>query len=176
MIRRSEGAFKDKTRVNDRIRVPEVRVVDENGEQRGVMTPQEAIVLAEAAGLDLVEVAPTAKPPVCRVMDYSKHKYDQAKKAKEARKKQKVIHIKEIKLHPRIDTHDYDFKRNHIEKFIKRGDKVKVTMVFRGRENQHVETGRAVVDKLVGELSAIAEVEKAPVKEGRQMVLILMPR
>ena len=140
------------------------------------MTPQEALKIAQALGLDLVEVAPAANPPVCRIMDYSKYKYDQEKAAKEARRKQKVMHMKEIKMHPNIDDHDYEFKRNHIEKFLKRGDKAQVTMVFRGREMQHMNAGRAVLERLVKELSPIAEIEKMPYTEGRQMIMILMPK
>jgi translation initiation factor IF-3 len=140
------------------------------------MDSNQALELAREAGYDLVEVAPSANPPVCRIMDYSKFKYDQAKKAKEARKNQKFIHLKEIKLHPNIDEHDYNFKKNHSIKFLKRGDNVKVTMVFRGRENQRVEMGRAVLEKLSAELASIAEVEKAPRKEGRQMIMILIPK
>jgi len=168
--------FKDRTRLNDKIRVPQIRLIDDAGNQRGVMTPDEALKIAREAELDLVEVAPTAKPPVCRIMDYSKFKFDQAKKAKEARKKQKIIHVKEIKLHPNTDVHDYDFKRNHIEKFLKRGDKVKVTMVFRGREMKHIATGVAVLDRLSKELAPIAEVDKVPYKEGRLMIMVLMPK
>ena len=140
------------------------------------MTSHDALKLAQAAALDLVEVAPQASPPVCRIMDYSKYKYDQAKAMKEARKKQKVIHVKEIKMHPHIDEHDYNFKRNHLEKFLKRGDKAQVTMVFRGREMQHIETGKAVLERLSKELAPIAEIEKMPYREGRMMIMILMPK
>ncbi len=168
--------IKEKLRVNDRIRAAQIRVIDEAGNQHGVLTPLEAMKLAEGAGLDLVEVAPMSSPPVCRIMDYSKYKYDQEKKAKEARKKQKVIHVKEIKFHPRIDQHDYNFKKNHVEKFLKRGDKVKATMVFRGRENQNVEAGRTVLFKLLSDVAPLAEIEKTPFKEGRQMIMILVPK
>ena len=133
--------------------------------------------MAKAQGLDLVEIAPGAtQPPVCRIMDYTKYKYEQDKKAKEARKKQKIIHLKEIKLHPNIDEHDYNFKKNHIEDFLKRGDKVKVTMVFRGREMQHMNVGRAVLDRLARELAPVAEIEKMPYSEGRLMIMGLMPK
>jgi len=162
--------------VNERIRIAQVRVIDDQGNQRGIMTPAEALKLAATVGLDLVEVAPQAVPPVCRIMDYSKYKYDQEKAAKEARKKQKVIHIKEIKMHPHIDEHDYNFKRNHLEKFLKRGDKAQVTMVFRGREMQHLETGRAVLDRLAKELAPFAEIEKVPYTEGRLMIMVLQPK
>lgn len=156
--------------------MPQIRLIDEAGEQRGLMTPQDALKIAQAAGLDLVEIAPTASPPVCRVMDYSKFKYDQAKKTKEARKKQRVIHVKEIKMHPHIDEHDYTFKKNHLEKFLKRGDKAQITMVFRGREMQRQEAGRAVLDRLAKELAPVAEVERVPYTEGRLMIMILMPK
>jgi translation initiation factor IF-3 len=163
-------------RVNERIRIDKVRLIDDQGNQRGVVPTPEALQIARNAGLDLVEVAPAASPPVCRVMDYTKYKYDQAKKAKEARKKQKIIHLKEIKLHPHIDEHDYNFKKRHLEEFLKRGDKAKITMVFRGREMQRQEAGRAVLDRLAKELSPIAEIEKMPYTEGRAMIMILMPK
>lgn len=163
-------------RVNERIRVSQIRVIDDAGNQLGIMTPPDAMKLALAAGLDLVEVAPNGQPPVCRIMDYSKYKYDQEKAAKEARKKQKVIHVKEIKMHPHIDEHDYNFKKNHIEKFLKRGDKAQVTMVFRGREMQHMDTGRAVLERLSKELAPLAEIEKLPFTEGRLMIMILSPK
>lgn len=126
--------------------------------------------------MDLVEIAPGAQPPVCRIMDYTKYKYEQAKKAKEARKKQKIIHLKEIKMHPNIDEHDYNFKKKHLEDFLRRGDKAKVTMVFRGREMQHMNVGRAVLERLSNELSPIAEIEKMPYTEGRFMIMILNPK
>ena len=167
---------KDKVRVNKRINSLEIRVIDDAGNQRGVMSPEDAMKIAQEAELDLVEIAPSSKPPVCRIMDYSKYKYDQAKKAKEAKKKQKVIHVKEIKMHPNIDQHDYIFKKNNIEKFLKRGDRAKVTMVFRGREMAHLETGRAVLQKLANELAPIAEIEKPPAKEGRHIIMFLVPK
>ena len=140
------------------------------------MTPQEALQIAEKAELDLVEIAPTAKPPVCRVMDFSKYKYDQAKKEKEARKKQKVIHIKEIKLHPQIDQHDYWFKKNHMEKFLKRGDKVKVTVVLRGRQKFKRGAGTELLDRLTADLAPIAEVESPPAKDRNQFFMLLTPK
>lgn len=158
------------------IRTPEIRVVDADGNQLGIMKVADAIRAAEQAELDLVEVAPKASPPVCRIMDYSKFKYDQAKKEKEARKKQKVIHVKEIKLHPHTDQHDYDFKKKHIEKFIQRGDKVKVTMVYRGREKQNMEIGLGLLDKLSLELAPIAEVESAPKREFNTINMIFAPK
>jgi len=158
------------------IRAPQVRLIDEDGNQAGIVASRDALEAAQKAELDLVEVAPTANPPVCRIMDYSKHKYEQAKKEKEARKKQKIVHIKEIKLHPNIDKHDYDFKKNHMEKFLKRGDKVKVTMVYRGREKMKMEVGCKLLDQVAEELAPIAEVESAPLRDRNQMVMLLMPR
>jgi translation initiation factor IF-3 len=162
--------------VNAAIRAPQIRVIDEDGNQLGLMTPDEAIKAAVKAELDLVEVAPTAKPPVCRIMDFSRFKYDQAKKEKEARKKQKVIHIKEIKFHPRIEEHDYEFKKNHAEKFLKRGDKVKATMVYRGRENINQEQGLKVLARLAEALAPIAEIESEPKRDRNQMIMMLAPK
>jgi translation initiation factor IF-3 len=165
-------------RVNEQVkyRNPQVRLIDGDGNQRGVMASAEALKIAQVAELDLVEVSPKATPPVCRVMDFSKYKFDQAKKAKEAKKKQKVIHVKEIKLHPNTDKHDYGFKKNHMEKFLSRGDKVKVTMVYRGREMRHYEKGLAVLKQLAKEVAHLAEVEKLPYKEGRRTIMILTPK
>ena len=153
--------------MNLRIRVREIRVVGENGEQLGVMQVSDALKKAQEAGLDLVEVAPTATPPVCRIIDYSKYKYDQEKKEKEARKKQKVVHIKEVRMGPKIGEHDYQFKFRNLEDFLKRGDKVKVTMMFRGREMAHIDLGRKVFDRLASEISTIGEIEESPRLEGR---------
>lgn len=153
--------------MNFRIRVREIRVVGENGEQLGVMQVSDALKKAQEVGLDLVEVAPTATPPVCRIIDYSKYKYDQEKKEKEARKKQKVVHIKEVRMGPKIGEHDYQFKLRNLEDFLKRGDKVKVTMMFRGREMAHIDLGRKVFDRLASEISAIGEIEESPRLEGR---------
>lgn len=172
----SSAGSKDRTRVNERIRGAEIRVIDAEGQQLGIMTPEAGLEFAKKAELDLVEVAPLAKPPVCRIMDYSKYKYEQEKKEKEARKKQKVIHIKEVKFHPRIETHDYDFKKKHMETFLKHGDKVKVTMVYRGRERQNTDPGKAILDRLAEELSAIAQVESAPIKDRNQLIMILAPK
>jgi translation initiation factor IF-3 len=137
------------------------------------MTVPDALKKAEESGFDLVEVAPGATPPVCRIMDYSKYKYEQEKKEKEAHKKQKVIHIKEIRFGPKIGEHDYQFKRKHLEEFLKRGDKVKVTMMFRGREMAHVDLGRKLLDRLASEISAVGEIEEAPSLEGRFMTMII---
>lgn len=151
----------------------EVRAVGENGEQLGVLATEEALKRAEEAGLDLVEVAPTAVPPVCRIMDYSKYKYEQEKREKEARKKQKVIHLKEIRLGPKIGEHDYQFKLRNLEDFIKRGDKVKVTMMFRGREMAHVDLGRKLLERLSSDISQIGEIEEPARQEGRFINMVI---
>jgi translation initiation factor IF-3 len=150
--------------------------VDADGNQVGVVTTQEALKMSREAELDLVEVAGTASPPVCRIMDFSKFKYDQEKKEKEARKKQKVIHLKEIKFHPFIDEHDYMVKFHALEKFLKQGDKAKITMVFRGREMNYIPTGRKVLERLAQEIAPLGEVEKAPFMEGRMITMIIMPK
>lgn len=167
------GIAKKDLRINFRIRVKEIRVVGENGEQLGVLPTQEALKRAEEAGLDLVEVAPTAAPPVCRIMDYSKYKYEQEKKEKEAHKKQKVIHLKEVRFGPKIGEHDYQFKLRNLEEFLKRGDKVKVTMMFRGREMAHIDLGRKVLDRLSSDISAIGEIEESPKLEGRFLNMVI---
>jgi translation initiation factor IF-3 len=159
--------------VNGRIRAREVRVVGDAGEQLGVMTVQDALKRAEEAGFDLVEVAPTAVPPVCRIIDYSRYKYEQEKREKEARKKQKVVHIKELRLGPKIGEHDYQFKLRHLEDFLKRGDKVKVAMMFRGREMTHTDIGRKILDRLASDISAIGEIEEAPRLEGRIISMVI---
>ena len=151
----------------------EVRVVGEAGEQLGVMATPDAIKRAEEAGLDLVEVAPTAVPPVCRIMDYSKYKYEQEKSEKEARKKQKVIHLKEVRLSPKIGEHDYQFKLKNLQEFLKRGDKAKVTMMFKGREMAHMDLGRKILDRLAGDISAVGEIEESPRLEGRIIMMII---
>ncbi|MFA6320249.1 MAG: translation initiation factor IF-3 [Candidatus Omnitrophota bacterium] len=160
-------------RINNRIRVREVRVVGEAGEQLGVLATPDALKRAEEAGLDLVEVAPTAVPPVCRIMDYSKYKYEQEKREKEARKKQKVVRLKEIRLSPKIGEHDYQFKVRNLEDFLKRGDKVKVTMMFKGREMAHVDLGRKILDRLSSDISQIGEIEEPPRQEGRFINMVI---
>jgi translation initiation factor IF-3 len=166
---------RDTTRVNDRIRVPQVRLIDENGGQVGVMDTAEALRYAQSKELDLVEVAPEAKPPVCRVLDYSKYKYEQAQKVKQARKHQQQINVREIKFRPKIATHDYDTKKGHVERFLRAKDKVKVTIMFRGREVTHPERGVALLDRLAEELTEIAQVEQRPNLDGRNMTMILGP-
>ncbi|MFQ5971349.1 MAG: translation initiation factor IF-3 [Alphaproteobacteria bacterium] len=163
-------------RVNDDIDAAHVRLVDENGQQVGVVPFAEALQRAEQAGLDLVEVAAVADPPVCKILDVGKLKYDEQKKRNEARKKQKIIEIKEIKLRPNIDEHDYDVKMRSVRRFIGDGDKVKVTMRFRGREMAHQHLGVRVLERVRDELEGIAKVEQMPKLEGRQMVMVMSPR
>jgi len=159
--------------VNHRIRAREVRVIDDEGNQLGVMSTQDALKRAQEAGLDLLELAPTAAPPVCRIMDYSKYKYDQEKKEKEAHKKQRVIHVKEIRIGPKIGEHDYQFKFRALQDFLKRGDKVKITMMFRGREMAHVDLGRKILDRLASDISAVGEIEEPPRLEGRFINMVI---
>ncbi|WP_242946648.1 MULTISPECIES: translation initiation factor IF-3 [Carboxydocella] len=162
--------------MNEEIRVKEVRVVDENGEQLGIMPIKDALRIAAERNLDLVEVAPTAKPPVCRIMDYGKYRYEQSKREKEARKKQKVISVKEIKLRPSIEQHDFEVKANHVLRFLKDGDKVKATIMFRGREITHPELGQQLLERLADYVRDYAVVERAPKVEGRNMIMILAPK
>jgi translation initiation factor IF-3 len=164
------------TRINYGIKVREVRVISSEGEQLGVLDTREAIKRAEELGLDLVEVAPTAKPPVCRIMDFGKYKYELAKKAHESRKNQTVIVVKEIKLRPRTDDHDVEFKTNNIKRFLADGNKVKVSIMFRGREMAHTEQGRAVLDRITAELQNDAIIEQPSRMEGRNMTLLLGPK
>jgi translation initiation factor IF-3 len=163
------------TRINDAIRVPQVRLIGADGEQIGIKSTDEALKYAWDKNLDLVEVAPDAKPPVCRVMDYSKYRYEQEQKAKLARKHQSTITIKEIKLRPKIDPHDYATKKGHVVRFLKNRDKVKVTIMFRGREMSHPERGRALLLKLAEEVQDLGIVESAPLQDGRNMVMMLAP-
>lgn len=151
-------------------------MIGADGEQLGVVTPQEGIRIAQENELDLVEVAPSAIPPVCRIIDYSKFKYEQEKRAKEAKKKQKVTHLKEIKFYPKIGEHDYQVKLNHLKKFLGRGDKAKVTLYFRGREISHIDLGRRVLDRLASDLSDIAQMEASPKLEGRMLKLMFLPK
>jgi len=163
-------------RVNEMINVREVRVIDAEGENRGVLSISDAMKLAEDAGLDLVEISPNVDPPVVKVMDYGKYKYEAQKKKNEAKKKQKVIEIKEIKMRPNIDQHDYDVKMRAVNKFLGEGDKVKVTLRFRGREMAHQDLGLALLHKVRDELDEIAKVEQHPKLEGRQMIMVIAPR
>jgi translation initiation factor IF-3 len=166
---------RDLTRINERIRVPEVRLIDDEGTQVGVMTTADALSFAQERELDLVEVAPEARPPVCRVLDYSKYKYEQAQKQKQARKHQQQITIREIKFRPKIAEHDYDTKKHHVERFLRHKDKVKITIMFRGREVTHPERGTAILDRLAVELSELGVVEQRPLQEGRNMTMMMAP-
>jgi translation initiation factor IF-3 len=166
---------RDTTRVNDRIRVPEVRVIGDDGEQIGVMKIDEALRYAQERDLDLVEVAAEARPPVCRVLDYSKYKYEQAQKVKAAKKHQQQIVIREIKFRPKIAQHDYDTKKGHVERFLRHKDKVKITIMFRGREVTHPERGRMILDRLAEELQDLAIIEQRPNLDGRNMTMMLGP-
>ncbi len=166
---------RDSTRINERIRVPEIRLIDENGEQAGIKKTPEALEYAREHDLDLVEVAPNSKPPVCRVLDYSKYKYELEQKAKAARKHQQQVNVREIKLRPKIATHDYETKKGHVERFLKQHDKVKVTIMFRGREATHPERGRMLLDRLFEDVSELAVVEQEPLQEGRNMHMLLAP-
>jgi translation initiation factor IF-3 len=158
------------------IRAKEIRVVDESGGQVGIMTPEAALAVARERDLDLVEVAPSATPPVCRIMNYGKFQYQKSKREHEARKHQKQVILKEVKFRPKTDEHDYQFKKNHIVRFISDGNKAKATVVFRGREMTHQDIGRRLMDRLVDELKEIAEIERAPKMEGYSLVTIFMPR
>jgi translation initiation factor IF-3 len=166
---------RDTTRTNERIRVPEVRLIDERGEQVGVMRTTEALRYAQERDLDLVEVAPDARPPVCRVLDYSKYKYEQAQKQKQARKHQQQITIREIKFRPKIAENDYLTKKGHVERFLRHKDKVKITIMFRGREVTHPERGVMILDRLAEELADIGVVEQRPLQDGRNMTMMLGP-
>ena len=159
--------------INEQIRDREVRLIGENGEQLGIMSPRDAMKLAEEAGVDLVKIAPTAKPPVCKIVDYGKFKYEQTRKEKEAKKKQKVIDVKEIRLSPNIDTNDLNTKVNAARKFLSKGDKVKVTLRFRGREMAHMSSSKHILDDIAENLSDVAVVEKAPKIEGRSIGMVL---
>ena len=158
------------------IRAREVRVISAEGGQLGIVPAQEAQRLAEEQGLDLVEVAPDAKPPVCRIMDYGKYKYQQSKRLQQAKKRQKVISIKEIKLRPKTEEHDYRFKTEHVRRFLQDGHKTKVTVVFRGREIAHTDLGLRMLDRIVADMEDIGLVEQTPRQEGRNMTMVLSPR
>ena len=167
---------RDGPRINTQITVPTVRLVKEDGTMVGVTPIREALAMAADAGLDLVEISPNAEPPVCKILDFGKFKYEIQKNRNEARKKQKVIDVKEIKLRPGIDSHDYEVKMRAVTRFLEEGDKVKVTMRFRGREMVHQELGAQVLDRVRTQFDAAAKVEQMPRLEGRQMVMVLAPR
>lgn len=168
-----EGKAISELMINEQIRDKEVRLIGEDGEQLGVMSSREAQKLADEAGLDLVKIAPTAKPPVCKIVDYGKFRYEQTRKEKEARKKQRVIEVKEIRMSPNIDTNDLNTKINAARKFLEKGDKVKITLRFRGREMTHMQSSKHILDDFADALAEIAVVEKAPKVEGRNMTMFL---
>jgi translation initiation factor IF-3 len=165
-----------RVRVNEAIRAKEIRVVDEDAGQLGIMAPEQALSLARSRELDLVEVAPGANPPVCRIMNYGKFQYQKSKRAHEAKKHQKQVVLKEIKFRPKTEEHDFSFKKNNIVRFLAEGNKAKASIVFRGREMTHQELGRKLMDRLVGELADVAEVERPPKMEGYSLVAIFLPK
>ncbi|MGX9966020.1 translation initiation factor IF-3 [Roseomonas sp. F4] len=167
---------RDGPRVNEDIRVPQVRLIDQDGEMIGVMSARDALLRAYEVGLDLLEISPNAVPPVCKITDYGKYKYEQQKKANEARKRQKVVELKEIKVRPNIDDHDYEVKMRQMKEFIGDGDKVKVTLRFRGREMAHQDLGLKVLDRIRTELAEATKVESMPRLENRQMIMVLAPK
>ncbi|MEO0751352.1 MAG: translation initiation factor IF-3 [Pseudomonadota bacterium] len=162
-------------RVNDRIRGSDIRLIGAEGENIGVVSPERGMELAEAAELDLVEISPNASPPVCKIMDYGKFKYEQQKRESEARKKQKIIEVKEVKFRPNTDTHDYDVKMRNVTRFLENGDKVKVTLRFRGREMAHQDLGRELLHRVADDIEGLGKVENMPKMEGRQMIMIIAP-
>jgi translation initiation factor IF-3 len=166
---------RDTTRINERIRVPKVRLIGADGEQLGIVATNEALKRAQEADLDLVEVAPNSKPPVTRLLDYSKYKYEQEQKQKAARKHQQQVNVREIKLRPKIADHDYETKKGHVERFLRQQNKVKVTIMFRGREQAHPERGRALLQRLFEDLNGLAVIESDPLQEGRNMSMMLAP-
>jgi len=167
---------RDGPRVNEAIRVPQVRLIDEDGENVGVVSARDAMQRAENAGLDLVEISPNADPPVCKILDYGRFKYEAQKKKNEAKKRQRVIEVKEIKLRPNIDEHDYVVKMKNCHKFLSEGDKVKVTLRFRGREMAHQDLGMKVLIRVRDDMAELAKVEQLPKMEGRQMIMVMAPK
>jgi translation initiation factor IF-3 len=169
------GPISTELRINDRIRVPEVRLVGPNGETVGFVSTSDALRLAQEADLDLVEIAPQGKPPVCKLMDYGKFKYENAQKAREARRNQTNVVIKEMKLRPKIDAHDYETKKGHVVRFLRAGDKVKITIMFRGREQHRPELGFRLLQRLAEDVGELGFVESAPKQDGRNMIMVLGP-
>lgn len=167
---------RDLPTINERIRFPKIRVIDTDGGQLGIMTPREALRLAEEKELDLVLVSDKADPPVCRIMDYGKFKFEQEKKAREARKKQHTSDVKEVKMRYKIEEHDYHVRVNQAERFLKAGDKVKATITFRGREIQHRDLAETLLNRMAGDLQEVAEIQQAPKQEGRNMMMLLAPK
>jgi len=162
--------------MNEKIKISQIRLIGQEGQQLGVVSPAEGLKLAKEAGLDLVEVAPDAAPPVCRIMDYVRYRYEQTRKNREAKKKQKVVHLKEIRIKPNIEEHDYQVKLRHAREFLEEKNKVKITLRFRGREITHKELGKRILDKLVEDLKDLGETEKPPVSEGKSVTMILLPK
>jgi len=175
-MKSAQPVQKDGPRINEEIRAREVQLIDSTGDNKGVVDTQTALGLAQAAGLDLVEIAPNSSPPVAKILDYGKYKYQAQKKAAEARKKQKIVEIKEIKLRPMIDDHDYDVKMRAMKRFFEEGDKVKITLRFRGREMAHQELGFQLLNRVKADTGPMAKVESEPRFEGRQMIMVLAPR
>jgi translation initiation factor IF-3 len=175
-MRAAAPAPKDGPRINEDIRVREVHLIDKDGSNRGNIPISEALAIAQEAGLDLVEISPNATPPVCKLLDFGKYKFQEQKKQAEARKKQKVVEVKEIKFRPMIDDHDYDVKMRSMQRFFEEGDKVKVTLRFRGREMAHQELGARLLERVKGDTEKLAKVEMDARFEGRQMIMILAPR
>jgi len=167
---------RDLPQINERIRFPKIRVIDTDGAQLGIMTPQDALARADEKDLDLVLVSDKADPPVCRIMDYGKFKFEQEKKAREARKKQHTADVKEVKMRYKIEDHDYNVRVNQAKRFLKDGDKVKATVMFRGREIQHTDLAEVLLKRMATDLEAVAEVQQYPKKEGRNMMMLLSPR
>lgn len=161
--------------MNERIRAPEIRLIGPEGENLGVVTPEQAMHIAQEAGLDLVEISPSAEPPVCKVMDVGKFKYETQKREAEARRKQKIIEIKEVKFRPNTDTHDYQVKLRSVMRFLENGDKVKVTLRFRGREMAHQDLGRVLLERVAEDVKEMGKIENMPKMEGRQMVMMIGP-
>jgi translation initiation factor IF-3 len=174
--RQEAEAIEKRIRINEQIRISPIRLIDENGAQVGIVALDEARRLSEERSLDLVEVAPEARPPVVRLMDYGKFKYEQARAARDAKKKQHTIQVKEVKFRPGIEDHDYDFKMRHARRFLEEGNKVKLTMMFRGRQVTHPELGLQVLERVAGDLQDVAKVETQPSFEGRQMSMVLAPQ
>jgi translation initiation factor IF-3 len=163
-------------RVNERIRVPQVRLIDSNGEQIGIVSTRDALKMASEKGFDLVEISPTAKPPVCKIMDYGKYKYELNKKAKTAKKKQHIVHLKEMRLRPKIEEHDYQFKLKHVREFLEKGNKVKIYVEFRGREMAHQELGQRIIQRLEEDLKNLGTIEQKAKFEGRSLSLTFTPK
>lgn len=175
-MRDKRPSNRDLPQINERIRFPKIRVIDADGSQLGIITPDEALAIAEEKELDLVLVSETASPPVCRIMDYGKYKFEQEKKAREARKKQHTADVKEVKMRYKIEEHDYHVRVKNAQRFLKAGDKVKATVNFRGREIQHANLARELLNRMAKDLEEFAEIQQAPKQEGRNMVMFLSPK